>query len=228
METMHHHINRRGFVKSVVGASIAAPLLLKETAAHFRGVYGEDQPGAPIYLTPFDYLGVRLLDGMLNKQYQATRDYYFNLPNDDLLLGYRKRAGLPAPGAELGGWYSHDIGNALPQWLSAMARMYKATGDTAVLEKATYLMSEWAKAIEPDGYFYYSRKPFPVTYSYDKTVCGLVDLYHYAGQKEALRHLEKITDWAIQNLVRTNPNPTAEHPDASTGPPFHEVNRLAP
>jgi DUF1680 family protein len=224
---MQKNITRRGFVKSVVGASIA-PYLMKKTAAASPMANGEEQPGALLRLTPFDYHGVRLLDGMLKRQYEATRDFYFNLPNDDMLLGFRKRAGLPAPGTELGGWYSSDIGNNLPQWLSAMARMYKATGDQQVLQKATYLMREWAKCIAPDGYFYYSRKPFPVTYTYDKTVCGLVDLYHFAGQKEALEHLEKITDWAIQNLVRTNPNPSAEHPDASTGPPVNEVNRLAP
>jgi hypothetical protein len=227
MRKTNHFVNRRDFVKSVASASIA-PFLLSRTAASLPGAPGQDSSGGQVYLAPFDYSGVRLLDGMLNKQYQATRDFYFNLPNDDMLLGFRKRAGLPAPGTELGGWYSNDIGNNLPQWLSAMSRMYKATGDKPILEKATYLMREWAKAIEPDGYFYYSRKPFPVTYSYDKTVCGLVDLYHYAGQKEALEHLEKITDWAIQNLVRTNPNPSAEHPDASTGPPSNEVHRLAP
>ncbi len=224
---MPRHINRRDFVKSVASASIA-PFLLSRTAAPLPGAPGQDSSGGRVYLAPFDYSGVRLLDGMLKKQYQATRDFYFNLPNDDMLLGYRNRAGLPAPGIELGGWYSNDIGNALPQWLSAMSRMYKATGDKPVLEKATYLMREWAKAIEPDGYFYYSRRPFPLTYTYDKTVCGLVDLYHFAGQKEALQHLEKITDWAIQNLVRTRPNPTPEHPDAGNGPPVNEVNRLTP
>jgi len=220
-------INRRGFVKTVVGASIA-PFVKGRAFAASLAASGEKQSGALIRLKTFDYNGVRLLDGPLKKQYQATRDYYFNLPNDDLLLGFRKRAGLPAPGTELPGWYGQDIGNALPQWLSAMARMYKATGDQPILEKASYLMREWAKCIEPDGYFYYSRKPFPLTYTYDKTVCGLADLYHYAGQQEALPALEKITGWAMRNLDRSCPNPSAEHPDAGNGPPSTEANRLTP
>jgi hypothetical protein len=33
-------------------------------------------------------------------------------------------------------------------------------------------------------------------------VCGLVDLYEYAGRADALPLLEKITDWAITNLDR--------------------------
>jgi hypothetical protein len=31
---------------------------------------------AKLYLEPFDYQGVRLLDGMLKSQYSRTRDYY--------------------------------------------------------------------------------------------------------------------------------------------------------
>ena len=68
--------------------------------------------------------------------------------------------------------------------------------------KATHLMIEWARAMDPDGYFYYSRRPTHPHYTYDKTVCGLVDLYEYGGRKDALPLLEKITDWAISSLDR--------------------------
>ena len=218
METLNQHVSRRGFVKSVVGASIA-PILMSKIAAASPVAHGDEQSGARVSLMPFDYDGVRLLDGMLKKQYQATRDFYFNLPNDDLLLGFRKRASLPAPGTELPGWYSQDIGNALGQWLSAMARMYRATGDKPILDKATYLMAEWGKTIDPGGYFYYSRHPIPPHYTYDKTLCGLVDLYHYGGKKDALPLMEKITDWAIPNLDHSRTNPTANDPDAGHGMP---------
>jgi hypothetical protein len=83
-----------------------------------------------------------------------------------------------------------------------MARMSKATGDEAIGTKATHLILEWAQAIEPDGFFYYSRRPFAPHYTYDKTVCGLVDLYEYGGRNDALPLLDKITDWAIANLDR--------------------------
>src|ERR1051326_2568473 len=136
---MKREVDRREFVKSLATASIA-PILLRRAAA--GSLHSGSQASAErsrMHLEPFDYNGVRLLDGMLKKQYEATRDYYFNLPNDDLLLGFRKRAGLAAPGVALGGWYSMDMGNALGQWLSGMARMYKATGDQPILDKASYL-----------------------------------------------------------------------------------------
>ena len=54
---------------------------------------------------------------MLKKQYLATRDYYFNLPDDDILLGFRKRAGQPAPGNELPGLYAQK--RRQPTWAVA-------------------------------------------------------------------------------------------------------------
>src|SRR5208283_1115509 len=183
-------------------------------------LYGAD---APRKLELFDYSGVTLLNSRFQSQYQSARDLFFNIPNDDLLLGFRQRAGLAAPGTPLIGWYggrwtdaSHtavrdpDIFNAFGQFISGMARMYKATNDTAILDKASYLIDEWAKAMDADGYFYYSRKPQFPHYIYEKTVCGLVDMYAYGGNKNAIRYLERITAWAEKNLDRTRRNPQAD------------------
>ncbi len=57
--------------------------------------------------------------------------------------------------------------------------------------------------MDPDGYFYYSRKPQFPHYIYEKTVCGLVDMYAYGGNKKAIEYLERITDWADKNLDRS-------------------------
>lgn len=56
-------------------------------------------------LEPFNYTGVRLRDGMLRDQFLHARNLYLNISDDSLLLGYRQRAGLPAPGVPLTGWY---------------------------------------------------------------------------------------------------------------------------
>ena len=58
--------------------------------------------------------------------------------------------------------------------------------------------------IDQDGYFFYSRKPNAPHYIYDKMVGGLVDMYLYAGSKDALKALARITDWAIAHLDRRN------------------------
>ena len=222
---------RREFIKACVGAASAGSLL--NTAAFPPARPAAEEP--KVFLEAFNYHGVRLRGGMLKKQYDATRDYYFKLPDDDILKGFRERAGLPAPGKSLGGWYGGDpppqkdypeawpsylfsrgdVFNAFGQWLSGMARISSATGDKPMLDKADYLMGEWAKTLEPDGYFYYSRNPIAPHYTYEKTVGGLVDLYEYGGQADALAALERITDWAVKNLDRKRTNP---HPNgASSG-----------
>ncbi|MHB9037419.1 MAG: beta-L-arabinofuranosidase domain-containing protein [Armatimonadota bacterium] len=151
----------------------------------------------------FDYRGVTLDGGEPRRQFDEVRDYYLRIPNDDLLKGFRLRAGLPAPGVDLGGWYTADVGHIFGQLLSGFARMYAATGDIRCRDKANALLHEWSRCIEPDGYFFYTRKLTFYHYTYDKMVGGLVDMYLYCGNKEALGYLSRITDWAIKNLDRT-------------------------
>jgi len=101
----------------------------------------------------------------------------------------------------LGGWYTGDTGHIFGQLISGYSRMYAATGDVRCRDKVNALISGWAKCIEPDGYFYYTRKP-NFHYTYDKMVGGLVDAYLYCGNREALAALSRITDWAVLNLGR--------------------------
>lgn len=151
----------------------------------------------------FDYRGVSLDGGRPRLLLDETRDYYLRIPNDDLLKGFRSRAGLPAPGKELGGWYSADVFNVFGQIVSGLSRLHAATGDDACREKADALVAEWAKCIAADGFFYYSAKPNAPHYIYDKIVGGLVDDYLYCGNEKALEPLGRITDWAIKNLERS-------------------------
>lgn len=157
-------------------------------------------PRAKKVIEPFDYRGVTLDDGSLRRQFDETRDYYLRIPNDDLLKGFRERAGKPAPGERLLGWYGNDTFHIFGQIVSGLSRMYAATGDPACREKVRVLIREWAKCIADDGYFYYSTKPNAPYYVYDKMVCGLLDAHLYCGNRDALRHLSRITDWAVMNM----------------------------
>jgi uncharacterized protein len=161
-------------------------------------------------LETFDYRGVSLDGGRLRLLIDQARDDYLRIPNDDLLKGFRLRAGLPAPGHDLGGWYSGDVFHVFGQIVSGLSRLHVATGDPACREKANTLVAEWAKCIAPDGYFYYSKKPNAPHYIYDKMVGGLVDAHLYCASPDALPALGKITDWAIKNLERSRkPNDTS-------------------
>ena len=146
-------------------------------------------PGGKRVVEPFDYRGVTLGPGPLKAQVDEVRQFYLAIPDDDLLKGFRARAGRPAPGNDLGGWYSSDTFLVFGQILSGLARLHAGTGDPACRDKANRLVAEWAKCIEPDGYFYASRKPNAPHYIYDKMLWGLLDDYLYCGNQDALLHL---------------------------------------
>jgi hypothetical protein len=162
------------------------------------------KPKGKILIESFNYQGVSLDDGNLRRIFDEVKDYYLRIPNDDLLKGFRARAGKSAPGRDLGGWYSPDIFHVFGQILSGLSRMYAATGDKACRDKVNALVEGWGECIAPDGYFFYSTKPNAPNYVYEKTVCGLVDAYVYCNNKKALEYLKTITDWAEKNLDRKN------------------------
>src|ERR1700734_2939367 len=175
---------RRNFVKMLAGASLA-PSVLRASRALDAAPAETASFAAKVHLEPFDYQGVRLLDGMLKTQYDRTRAFYFGISNDDILKGFRERAGLPAPGQNMGGWAQDSTSGVFGQWISGMARMSKATGDTEMRDKAAALMNGWAEAYRKDGIPLSSRRSSQgadrVHYSYEKTICGLVDLGKYGG-----------------------------------------------
>ena len=91
--------------------------------SHAVKVLAAETPPSPAKLAirPFNYDGVKLGTSRWQQQYQASRDYYLNVPNDDILHGYRAAA-LPAPGKALGGWCSPNSNTVFGQWLSGMSR----------------------------------------------------------------------------------------------------------
>lgn len=151
-------------------------------------------------LQPFEYGEVKLEPGEWLDRVNAEKEFYLSLSNDDLLKGFRERAGLPAPGAGLTGWYGKDIFHVFGQLLAGYSRMYASTGDVRCLEKANALLEGWAETIDDDGYFYYSTHPNAKHYVFEKMSGGLVDCYLYCNNPKALECLSKITDWAIKNL----------------------------
>jgi DUF1680 family protein len=158
-------------------------------------------------LQAFHYGDVTLTSGPLAAQAQAARDFYLALPNDDILNGFRLRAGLPAPGKPMGGWYDPEDfagGCHFGQWISALARNYANTGDVRYQDKVAQLVHGFHETIAPDGFFFASLKistNWPC-YTYDKNCTGMRDAYLLAGNSEALTVLKIMTDWAYKNLPR--------------------------
>jgi DUF1680 family protein len=185
-------MRRRDFLKTAPVAAYAlaqaargAEIKLSDTAARSK-------------IEPFDYRGVRLRQSRWQTQFQAAHQFWLSLPEDDILHGYRAAAGSPAPGKTLGGWCARTSDTVFGQWLSGMSRMYRATGDTAMRDKAIRLFTQWAGTVKPNGDCGMRHYPF------DKLVCGLVDLKLYADFPGAISMLEKVVDWASKTFSREN------------------------
>jgi hypothetical protein len=196
---------RRNFLKSVPVAAVAAASIAESLA--------QEAPLSPtkFAIEPFNFEGVRLLPSRWQKQYEAARDFWLALPEDDILHGYRVAAGMDAPGKPLGGWCVRTSDTVFGQWLSGMSRLAKATGDTAVRDKAIRLFAEWSKTIGPDGNCRMGH------YAFDKLVCGLVDLRLYAGCDAAEAMLNRAIDWAGKSLNRDNHPATHDSPSGRPG-----------
>jgi uncharacterized protein len=156
-----------------------------------------------ILLQPLDFQAVTLTGGNLKEQLEEVKEYYLQISNDDLLKGFRERKNLPTRGAkDLGGWYSNDVFHVFGQIVAGLSRLYAATGDERCRQKSATLIEGWAQCIEDDGYFFYSRKTNAPHYVYEKMIGGLVDAYVFTDNKNALKYLSVITDWAVKNLNR--------------------------
>jgi hypothetical protein len=148
-------------------------------------------------LQPFDYDGVRLLPSRFQAQVERACEVYGAMPNDDILKGFRRNAGLPAPGQDMRGWCSRTTSGIFGQLLSGMARMSRATGERALGEKAVTLLDGWSETLRPGG----DARMRP--YDWEKLTCGLVDLHLYANVSSALPLLARTTEWAARTYDRS-------------------------
>ena len=188
---MSPEFSRRDFLR--LAAAVPGALALQ------RSLGDDAAPQPPALasrgvLEPFDYRGVRLGRSRWLDQYQSARDFYIAVSDDDILHGYRAAAGRPAPGTPLGGWAAKNSDIVFGQWLSGWARMYCATGDAAMRDKAAFLLTEWGDTIGAAGDCRMSL------YSFDKLLCGLVDLQIYAGVTAAAPLLERAMAWAMRTF----------------------------
>lgn len=155
----------------------------------------------PTLLDEVDYAQVTLDAGPMQTQFEQNHELLLNMNEDSLLRPFRVREGLPAPGEEMGGWYStYAFAPADPfgQWISSLARMYSVTRDQATYDKIDRLIRGYAVTLEPAGKFYQNNR-FPA-YFYDKMVRGLTDAAVYARHPTALDVLARTTDVALPYL----------------------------
>jgi DUF1680 family protein len=159
-------------------------------------------PTATGPFTEFYYGAVTLTAGPLKEQYDRVHAFYLAIDNDRLLKVYRGRAGLPAPGAEMGGWYDRNgflPGHSLGQYIAGLARIGKTTGDTACAEKVNTLVEGFAATLGAKDQIYAgtnAEKVWPC-YVLDKHLAGLMDAHSLSGIAQARELVPRVFHGAL-------------------------------
>ena len=199
--------SRREFLKTT--AAVTSGVLAAQSLP-LRGVSSVELAVVPP-LSPFGYADVQLLDSPFRRQFVQNHDVFLHLDEGAMLKPFRQRAGLPAPGPDMGGWYdnaadfspmenfhSFIAGHSFGQYVSGLARAYAITGSKPTQEKVQRLVRAYAQTVEPAGKFYVDyRLP---AYTFDKICCGLIDAYAFAGDTTALDVLWRSTQAVLPHL----------------------------
>ena len=181
------NLNRRTFVKAAAAFTAAPRLYASATPSR--------EP-----LRQFDYADVQLTGGPFAEQYNALHAHYLALSNDRLLKVYRQRAGLPAPGKDMGGWYDLNgfvPGHSLGQYISGLARFGASTGDAACHQKVHSLVEGFAATLGPDNTSILRPETnLWICYTLDKHFAGLIDAATLSNMPAAKDLLTRVLNGA--------------------------------
>ncbi|MGD9930697.1 MAG: beta-L-arabinofuranosidase domain-containing protein [Mangrovibacterium sp.] len=171
----------------------------------------------------FQLSEVRLLDSPFRQAMMTDMNYILDLDMDRLLAPYLKEAGLQPKAENYGNWENTGLdGHIGGHYLSALSKMYAATGDERMKERMDYMLSELKRSQDANGDGYLSgvpggkaiwqdiaegkidagsfslNKKWVPLYNIHKIYAGLYDAYAFGGSDEAKEMLIQLTDWAIR------------------------------
>jgi uncharacterized protein len=141
---------------------------------------GRSALGTADRLVPVGYQGRVRLAGALGERLDDAADFYSELPIDDVLHGFRERAGLPSRGSAMAGWADSTSEMTFGQWVSGLARMSAVLGRPELAERAADLLDGYLATLGP------RFRTGMTLYSWEKLVCGIVDAAVYCGHRPPL------------------------------------------
>jgi uncharacterized protein len=193
---------------------ISSPCLGAAPAAPGSKIKVPDKIPSRAY--PFELGEVRLLDGPFREAMLRDQKYILELDPERLLHNFRVTAGLPSTAQPLGGWEEPNgelRGHSVGHFLSACGLMYAATGDVRFKDKGNLIVAELAKVQEampsrgfnpgflsayPEEFFDRVDKRIRVWapyYTLHKIMAGLLDMYVYCDNQQALDVVTRMAAW---------------------------------
>ena len=182
---------------------------------------GASGAAGPVALFPLS--AVRLTASPFLEAQQTDLRYIMALDPDRLMAPFLREAGLPPRQPTYGNWESTGLdGHMGGHYLSALALMYAATGDTEVLKRLTHCIAELKRCQQANGDGYIGGIPggasawrdiaqgklqadnFSINgkwvpwYNLHKLYAGLRDTCNYAGSQDARAMLIALCDWTLE------------------------------
>jgi len=178
---------------------------------------------------------VRLGDGPFRAAVQTDLDYALALDVDRLLAPFLREAGLPAVAVSYGNWESSGLdGHIAGHLLSALALLWRATGEPETRRRAEHIVTELARAQRAHGTGYLGGVPGGAVlfeslrhrgraaaqslsggshwvpwYNLHKTFQGLMDAHVLLGDEQALEVVVRLGAWWL-DVARTIDDDTFE------------------
>ncbi len=184
------------------------------------------KPKIDVKAYSFDLSDVRLLESRFKENMERDGKWLLSIDNNRLLHSWRVNAGMRTYARPFGGWEGLDVelrGHTMGHVLSGLSMMYASTGENRYKVKGDSLVSALAEVqqvLNQGGYLsafpqnlidrVIAGKPvWAPWYTLHKIMEGLIDMYQYAGNKQALDVVEKMADWAYNKLKDLTPEQLA-------------------
>jgi len=174
-------------------------------------------PIVPIKAEAFPLQNVRLLEGHFRHAMELDRAYLLSLDPDRLLYSFRVNAGMPTTAAPYGGWMTPGRASCaefVGHYLSACAMMYASSGDGRLKGNANQVVAGLGQCQEklgtgylhtkPDNFSSRGEAPLGLWYQIHKIMAGLMDMYVYCDNPQALQIEQRLGDWTKSGTDKLN------------------------
>jgi uncharacterized protein len=202
--------SRRKFLMTSAGA---ASFCIMGSSAAARAISAEESSRPSGMLEPFPLSSVRLSPGIFREQEEINARYLDSLPVDRLLHTFRVTAGISSSATPYKGWEDptceprgHFAGG---HFLSAVALSSAGSGNSILQSRGNDLVAGLVQCQKKMGTRYLSAYPtglfehlaegkgvWAPFYTYHKIMAGLLDMYTFTGNTDALQVAEGMAQWA--------------------------------
>lgn len=162
---------------------------------------------------------VTLLDSYEQNAFDLEKKYLKSLNPDKLLKGFCEIAGVDLDAEKYGGWETSAIqGHTLGHYLTAVSQAYASSKDEEFKKITDYMVSVLSKCQAENGYLaaipenHYEKLENGNTegtwvpwYSLHKILAGLVSVYEFTENEQALDVASKLGDWVYSHTSKWTP-----------------------